>query len=311
MRLNLLAYIVAFAAMIGIAGHAMADSEGRIELSNMAAKVIIITQARDDIEVKVRPGTKALPQITISRNGRTVRVNGHMPNRQPSCGSNGGIFAFNFDDKKTASVKVTGMSPLNLSDLPTVYIYAPRRLEVMSFGAIYGSINESQALKLHVFGCGDWKIGPVIDTLHLISTGNGDIMAAHAGRTEVTSAGTGDIIIGPVRSLKTSQSGSGDVVTGPIAEGLSAAVAGSGDLAIASVNGAVEISVAGSGDVAIARGRANTLKVALAGSGDVYFGGEALQADAAIVGSGDIHIGRVRGTINKKVLGSGEVNIGH
>ncbi|ESQ79919.1 GIN domain-containing protein [Asticcacaulis sp. YBE204] len=284
--------------------------EDRVELKNVAARVIVIAQPRTDVDVRVKAGARAMPQVTIARQNNTVRINGNVPARNQSCGETTNIFAFNFADKNVTTVRVSGMGQVNLGDLPIIYVYTPENVEIVSHGAVYGTLNETGNLKLSVHGCGDWRLGPVRGDLKLLSTGSGNIFLPNAGRTEIVSGGSGDIATGPLRSLKVSQSGSGDISTGPIAEGLSAAQAGSGDMAIASVNGPVEISLAGSGDVTIARGRAQKLEIAIAGSGDVHFGGEAQRVEAAIVGSGDIYVARATGSVQKKVLGSGEVNVG-
>ncbi|MDC7682420.1 DUF2807 domain-containing protein [Asticcacaulis sp. BYS171W] len=309
MRVTLLLFALLSLPGLALPGLAQAG-EDRVELKNVAARVIVIAQPRADVDVRVKAGTRAMPQVTVARQNNVVRINGNVSPRNQSCGETTNIFAFNFADKNVTTVKVSGMGQVNLGDLPVIYIYAPENLEIVSHGAVYGSLNETSSLKLSVHGCGDWRLGPVRGDLKLMSTGSGNIHGPNAGRTEIVSGGSGDIIMGPVRSLKVSQSGSGDIVTGPVAEGLSAAQAGSGDMAIASVNGPIEVSLAGSGDVTIARGRAQTLKIAIAGSGDVHFGGEAHAVEAAIVGSGDIYVARSTGSVQKKVLGSGEVSIG-
>ncbi|UDF02922.1 GIN domain-containing protein [Asticcacaulis sp. AND118] len=285
--------------------------ENRIELHNLAARVVVVAQSRQDVDVRIKSGAKTMPQVTLRRQGDRVVVNGNVGGRSQSCGGSGpSIFAFNMGDKNVTTVKVAGMGQVNLSDLPTVYVYAPQDLEVVSHGAVYGNVSDASNLKLSLHGCGDWTIGPVRGNLTVLSTGSGDIQGANAGDSEIISAGSGDVHIGSVRALKLSQSGSGDVGVGAVSGTLSAATAGSGDVSIGTVSGPVEISVAGSGDVTVAKGRASTLKIALAGSGDVHFGGEARMVEAAVVGSGDIFVARATGTVQKKVLGSGDVNIG-
>lgn len=284
--------------------------ENRIELHNLAARVVVVAQSRQDVDVRVKSGAKNMPQVTLRRQGNSVVVNGNVGGRSQSCGSNTSIFAFNMGDRNVTTVKVAGMGQVSVSDLPTVYVYAPQDLEVVSHGAVYGNVSDAASLKLSLHGCGDWNIGPVRGNLTVLSTGSGDIQGANAGDSEIISAGSGDVHIGSVRSLKLSQSGSGDVGVGAVNGSLSAATAGSGDVSIGAINGPVEISVAGSGDVTVAKGRATTLKIALAGSGDVHFGGEARMVEAAVVGSGDVFVARATGTVQKKVLGSGDINIG-
>ncbi|ADU13422.1 GIN domain-containing protein [Asticcacaulis excentricus] len=286
-------------------------AENRIELQNLAARVVVVTQARQDIDVRVKAGPRNMPQITLRRQGDRVIVNGNVSGRDQSCGSGGAsLFAFNIGDRGVTTVKVAGMGQLNLSDLPTVYVYGPQDMEIVSKGAVYGNVSEAGSLKLSVQGCGDWNVGPVRGALTLINSGSGDTHAASGGDSEVVSTGSGDVHIGGVRSLKLSQSGSGDVSVGSVSGTLSAASAGSGDISIGAVSGPVEISMAGSGDVVVAKGRSPTLKIAVMGSGDVHFGGEAKMVEAAVVGSGDVFVARATGTVQKKVLGSGDINIG-
>jgi len=306
---NLLCTSLSLTTALIVPGVAMAD-ENRIELRNMAAKVIVVTQPRDDIDVRVRSGAKSMPQITLNRSGGKVVVSGNVSGGRQSCSSGPGLFAFNFGDRGVTSVRVAGRGDLSLNDLPVVYIYAPQNLELISQGAVYGSLNEAGQLKISLHGCGDWKLGPVHGALSVLSTGSGDVEASTAGDTEIISAGAGDVHIGAVRKLKVSQSGSGDVNIGAVSGALSAATAGSGDVNVGLVNGPAEISVSGSGDVTLAKGKVTRLKIAIAGSGDVHFGGDAEMVDAAIVGSGDIYIARASGAVQKKVFGSGDITIG-
>lgn len=296
-------------AALLVPGAALADGS-RIELRNMAARVVVVTQSRDDVDVRVKAGDKSMPQITLNRSGGKVVVSGNLTGRQQSCGGAPGLFTFNFNDRGVTTVRVAGRGDLSLNDLPVVYIYAPQNLELISQGAVYGSLTEANQLRLSVHGCGDWKLGPVRGDLMIQSTGSGDINAASAADTELISAGSGDIRIGAVRKLKVSQSGSGDIGIGTVGTALSAATAGSGDINIGQINGPTEISVSGSGDVNLSKGRISRLKIAIAGSGDVHFGGEAEMVDAAIVGSGDISVARASGTVQKKVFGSGDISIG-
>ena len=66
----------------------------------------------------------------------------------------------------------------------------------------------------------------------------------------------------------------------------------------------------GSGDVKVAGGRASTMKVTVAGSGDVDFRGAADSLRARMAGSGDIRAKQVTGEISKTIMGSGGVTIG-
>ncbi|MFT3995923.1 MAG: DUF2807 domain-containing protein [Asticcacaulis sp.] len=292
-----------------LTGVAQAE-ENRIELRNLAARVVVTTQPRADIDVRVKSGPKAMPQVTLSRSGGKVVVSGNVSGSSQSCGSGSNIFAFNFGDRNVTTVRVAGKGQVNLGDLPVVYIYAPENLQIVSNGAVYGTVNSSAQLKLNVHGCGDWQLGSVRGPLSILSTGSGDIHASNAGDTEIISGGSGDVHIGNVRGLKLSQSGSGDVGIGSVSGALSTATSGSGDISVGTVNGPVEISVAGSGDVTLAKGSITRLKIAIAGSGDVHFGGDADMVEAAIVGSGDIFVARANGTVQKSVLGSGDISIG-
>ncbi len=87
-------------------------------------------------------------------------------------------------------------------------------------------------------------------------------------------------------------------------------VRGSGSIAVENMTGAFEANVSGSGRIDVSDGRAASFQAAIAGSGDISFGGIAVDPIATISGSGNVFIGTVEGDIRSSTSGSGRVIVG-
>ena len=68
------------------------------------------------------------------------------------------------------------------------------------------------------------------------------------------------------------------------------------------------LSIAGSGGVDIKNGKANPFKVAIVGSGDVSFGGEAVDPSISAIASGNVWIKSYTGKLSSS--GMSNVSIG-
>ena len=87
-----------------------------------------------------------------------------------------------------------------------------------------------------------------------------------------------------------------------------AAIAGSGGLTVDKVSGDFEGDVAGSGDLRLPSVAGGTVKLAIAGSGDVMAAGKADLVDISIAGSGDVDAkGLVSRSADVSIAGSGAV----
>jgi len=143
----------------------------------------------------------------------------------------------------------------------------------------------------------DAKIGKVT-TAELELAGAGDIEIAEvSGTFTLEIAGSGDVRVGSTGGAKVEIAGSGEANIGAVAGGVRVAIAGSGDVTVASVSGPVDIDIAGAGSVTIQSGEANPLSVDIMGSGDLVFGGEAVDPKISAFGSGDVRIKSYRGKL--------------
>ena len=151
-------------------------------------------------------------------------------------------------------------------------------------------------LKFGGIGGGSAKFGNV-SRARIEVAGSMDVSLGNSqGPLDVEMAGSGTVIAGSSTQVRLEMAGSGAFTSGPISGGLDASIAGSGDAVVASVNGPVSLDMAGSTTVAIKSGKADPLKVSIAGSGDVDFGGEAVNPNVEIAGSGTVTVGTMSGT---------------
>lgn len=281
-------------ALFALTGGAAGAAELQIE--HAAARVIVIPEARADVQVTIAQGAARLPQLQVRRRGAGVVIDGGLKRRINGC--NGGSwpqFWGGRDESRSGpndqSVQVDGVGRVRIADLPVITARVPLNADVAAAGAVWGRIGRTQNLDLAAAGCGGWTV-------------------ESTGRLDLSAAGSGDINVASARVAEIALAGSGDVRLGPVAGDLEASIAGSGDIRAASVGGGVDASIAGSGDVLVEGGRTGAVSASIVGSGDVRIAGVAQSVDASVMGSGDVRVGRSLGPIRRSVAGSGEVIVG-
>lgn len=253
-----------------------------LEIKDAAARVIVIPEARRDIQVTVTRGAPGLPPLQVRQLRSGVEIDGDLKRRIEGCDGRNGV----------ESVRVRGVGRIPVEELPVITARVPMDADVSSNGAVWGSVGRTNSLELGSAGCGSWRAANV------------------AGDAEISQAGSGDIMVGSSRRTEANLAGSGDLRLGPVAGSLEANIAGSGDIRVASVAGGVEANIAGSGDVVVESGRSGAVSASIAGSGDVRVMGGATSLTASIMGSGDVHVQHVSGPVRRSVMGSGDVIVG-
>ena len=297
--MKIAAYAAASAAVLAALAAAQPAAAQDAEIRNAVARVIVIPEDRTDIAVEITRGAADLPQLTVERRGDKVRIDGGLGRRrsllQFSSDSIRSCNAGRADGRQPgegATVEVNGMGRIRLEDAPLIVLRTPRDVDVSSEGGVYGSVGRgARSVDLGAGGCGGWTVANV------------------DGRMEISVGGSGSVRSGTSRSLEANVGGSGSILAGATGD-LEANVGGSGNIVVAGVNGVADVSIGGSGDVTIRGGRASTLEVAIAGSGNVRFDGTANSLEASIAGSGDVRVAEVTGPVSRSIVGSGEVRVG-
>jgi len=91
---------------------------------------------------------------------------------------------------------------------------------------------------------------------------------------------------------------------------LDLSIAGSGDVEVGYVERAIAAEISGGGSIDIADGDVERADVNIVGSGEIDFGGRAVDAAVNIVGSGEVHIRETDNPIQSTIIGSGDVVTG-
>lgn len=277
------------AAALVLAGPALAA--GEVELRDVTARVTIIPEARDDIQVTLLKANPRLPlRIRQQDDGDTV-IEGAVGRSWFRAWLSGRMSHCPTDDDRP-SVNVVGVGDVAFDDLPQIVIRTPMQAKVRTRGAIIGAVGRSDAFNLAIAGCDRWTIANVRNDLRIDQAGSGRVRAGSAGTMTIRIAG------------------SGDVAANEIADGLTVAIAGAGDVSTARVSGPIKLEVAGDGDISLGGGHATEMTVKIAGSGDVDYRGEADSLDASIAGSGDVYVAKVTGSVTKSIMGAGRVETG-
>ncbi len=153
----------------------------------------------------------------------------------------------------------------------------------------------------------------VIHTPRDVRIDTGGAVFGAVGRSaslDLGNSGCGDWTVANVAGeAKVSQAGSGDTRMGSTGS-LRVRLAGSGDVAAADVKGGLDISIAGSGSAHV-KSIAGPLEVSVAGSGDVeVLGGRATTMKVSIAGSGDVDFRGTADSLKVRIAGSGDVHAG-
>lgn len=188
--------------------------------------------------------------------------------------------------------------------------------------AVFGDMKSAD---ISLGGSGDISMGAIAGPLEIAIGGSGDFDALSAASAEVRIGGSGDVRVGPVAgdadiaiggsgnvdlasvggAIAVAVQGSGDVFAGKVGKGADLSIAGSGDISLDRIDGPTSVMIAGAGDIGVKDGRAENLKVTIAGSGDFVFGGVSSNLTVSIVGSGAISVGANEGALSYSSAGGG------
>lgn len=203
---------------------------------------------------------------------------------------------FNFSDR-------SNRNPRNLS----VKLSVPKGADIDVDGLVGdATIGDTMGpLKFEAAAASNAKIGRVSKAkISLAGSGKIDV-AEVAGPLDLDIAGSGKIHVGTSESVKADIAGSGRMQFGTIDGGLKVGIAGSGKAEADTVNGPVKVDIAGSGNVKIANGEAKPLHVSIMGSGNIDFGGVAVDPHISALGSGSVKLKAYSGHLSS----SGNVNV--
>lgn len=296
----------------------VADAAPVLDIRNAAVRVVIVPEARADIDIKVLKANPKLPLFIGDMAGATI-LDGHLSPWFLNCHGRGvGLRAM-----------ILGRGEFSYDELPQVIIRTPMDVRVETGGVVTGAVGRAHSVALRHGACGDWTIANVEDHLEARLSGSGDIdtgtsasaelvisgsgrlrSRAISGDLQARVSGSGLVDVASAGSADLTISGSGDVRAAAVTNGLRATISGSGNLNVARLDGPLEAVVSGVGDIKARDGHVTTMRARISGAGDVTFGGEADSLQALVSGSGDIHVGAVKGEVDKHVSGSGAIHIG-
>ena len=291
-----IASAVSGVALVALAGPALAK-EPEVIIRHAVARVAVVVEDRADVAVEVEQGASRLPQVTVTREGNEIRINGGLRRRGWFGGGNDGIRSCHTGPDggrpgEGAWVEVRDIGRVNLSDVPLIVIRTPRSVDVETSGAVFGSVGRgATSVDLGNGGCGRWDVANVDGPLSLSIAGSGDMRAGTSASLDASISGSGSMTAGATR-------------------GLDISISGSGDMRVARIDGPMDVSIAGAGDVTVAAGTAPSVDISVAGAGDVTFDGVAGDVDVSIVGAGDVNIARATGTVSRSIVGGGDIRIG-
>jgi hypothetical protein len=217
MRIVLATAAAALAA--AMAGEAAA---AELVLDQAVARVVVIPEARSDIQVEVAQGRNGAPPVRVSRSGDSVTVSGGS--RVRMC---------NFDTEDGGWIMLSKSGPrVDMEDFASVTVRAPRDVRISGGGgAILGSIGRSQTLTMEQSGCAHWTAGDVagplqaemstganlragtVPTARLNATSGGAVRVVRADRLDATATAGGVIKANAAPGVVVATATGGGVVT--------------------------------------------------------------------------------------------------
>jgi hypothetical protein len=258
-----------------------AQAAPNVEIRGAIARVTVIPEARSDVAASVVRANSRLP-VRISRDGDKVIVDGGLTWRLINCHRSVGHPA----------ASALGVGDVSYDEMPQIVVRTPAQSRIAAGGAVFGTVGPGAGAELANSGCGDWMVADQNGPLQVRFSGSGNVRAGASASADVQVSGSSDVHLGAVRN------------------GLATSVSGSGDVTAARVDGPLHVRIGGSGDVRVKDGAVSDMNVAVAGSGDVRFGGVAGTLEANVAGSGDVSAARVTGAVTRHVAGSGDVSVG-
>jgi hypothetical protein len=273
------------APLIGVALVALASlpalAASRLELRALAAHVVILPEARNDIAVRMLRSNHALP-VRVNRAGQVTIITGNLAHRVHGCPMlAGGV-----------GVRVRGLGNIEAFELPHLLIRTPLDVRIIAGDAVSGVVGRSASVEVENRGCGAWTIANTHGRARVSQIGSGQERAGDSAEADLSVAGGGLITTRRVRGLTTIVS------------------SGDGEIQVESVDGDVIARIAGSGGVDVRGGRAPHINVSVAGSGSMRFGGAAGAVTASVAGPGYVSIAHASGPVSRRVFGAGEIQVG-
>jgi hypothetical protein len=304
---------IALAGLGAIASTASAvDSQesfagGHVRIENFIGR-IEIRNGGSGIRVEVRnPGDAAEDPVAVATSGG-VEIDGGQSVRNLNCRTNNGNIRIG-----------RWMSSRPIEDYPTLVITAPATLDFeLADSAFVGEAGDLGSLDLSMNSCGRFEAGDIAGRAGLRINGSGDVTVGEiGGDADFSVNGSGDIVTGDIAGgadigingsgdirsgnvggdTEIGINGSGDVELADIAS-LDIEISGSGDVEARSMRGAFSAGIAGSGDIVVHDGRADPFEARINGSGDIRFGGTAVNITVRESGGGDIEIGEIEGSVD-------------
>tara|TARA_R110002073_G_scaffold29837_4_gene93603 strand:+ start:8801 stop:9802 length:1002 start_codon:yes stop_codon:yes gene_type:complete len=317
----------ALASLAVIANAATAQDQGQsysadtVSIENFIGRVEIRTGSSDQISVAISNTGGLVDNPSVDHSGSRVAIDGGQSIRNLNCSSRGGQIRI--------GRRWSGQNAI--SEYPLLTITAPASLALqLRDSAFQGSSGDLGSLDLTMSSCGRFETGDIAHDAEININGSGDITTrAIGGNVDIGINGSGDVVLGTVAGTadvgingsgdvqmadvggdaEVGINGSGDVEFGTIA-GLAVRISGSGDVEARSMNGAFSAQIGGSGDIAVRGGRAEPFEVSINGSGDVSFGGTAVNVTVRESGGGDVDIAEIEGSVDWRRNGRSVLRVG-
>jgi hypothetical protein len=207
-------------AAAGVLAAALAGQAGAAELMfhDVVARVIVIPEARPDIQVEVRQGSERAPVVSVTRSGDDVTLSGRLNMQQ--C---------NFDDEGRGWIRARGGPRLDFDEVAYVTVRTPRSVSISGGGAILGSIGRSQELSLSQDGCANWTAADVAGALQAELSNGANLRAGAVSSARLRADNGGAVRIVRADRLDARATNGGHVAAGAI-PGLVTAVATDGGM---------------------------------------------------------------------------------
>lgn len=245
---------------VGVIAAALAGQATAAELvfRDAVARVVVIPEARSDIQVEVQQGRNGAPAVQVSRSADSVTVYGDSRTRQCNSDGDGGGW-----------VKLRGGPRIDMDDAAVVTIRAPLSLRISGGGPVWGQVGRTENLSIDQTGCASWTIANVAGTLETELTNGASVRGGTAGTARLGATNGGAVRIVQAGKLDARATNGGAVKAGAVSGEVNANASGGGVVSIEGGATRVLTGNAHGGAVIKHGGRVGELSIAANGGSSI------------------------------------------
>lgn len=272
---------------LALAGAALplAASAAELVIDGAMARIVVVPEARSDLQVEVAPGSNSMLAVQVRRAGDRVVLRSNLVAR--SCSSRGD----GADAWREMTVRFTNGARARMAEAPVITVHAPRDLTISGQGPVSGVVGPMRNLTVRYDKCGHWKAANVAGRLDVLATRGAAVSAQDVGYGVFRADHGGAVAAESVADLDIDARNGGAV-------------------SVERAAGRARLNGEAGGAISVSGGRARDLQVTAVSGAAVSFGGRAGRVNASAQGGAVVSIAQADGPVTRSSGGGAILSIG-